>query len=133
MFHVTFYHSICKELLYAIPDPKIYEISNTGSDFLLDMESSSENVTALSTGGSKIMIVGYGFSRVSAISNKVFIDENIECEIVNYYTTPTQIQCVVPPCTEDKLRVPLSIKVVVDGVKNSTFVGKEIKLVYICN
>lgn len=125
------YHKL-SEPSKASLNPYIYEISNAGSSKYEIQEKPSVNITALSTGGTKIMIMGEGFSRVSALGNKVLIDENIECQIITYYTTPNQIQCLIPSCTHDKLRVPLPIKVIVDNERNSSFLGLEMKIVYVC-
>ena len=115
--------------------PFIYDISNDRSHFD-DSDSSNSlsknrNVTASSTGGTKLLIFGYGFSQNSALGNKILIDHTIECDVVTYYTTPNQIQCIVPPY--DKIGVPLDITLTVDNTQTAIFYGSfAIHLVYIC-
>ena len=119
--------------------PYIYEISivdsshsntNNGGTTSTQSSMNMSNVTALSTGGTKIKIIGYGFSQNSTLGNQVFIDGSVICDIVTYYTTPNQIQCVVPPY--NIINVPLTIKVIVDGNKQAIFMFNEIKLIFIC-
>lgn len=88
----------------------IFDVSSTDS-FVSERKL---NITVLSTGGSKLFIRGYGFSTLSTLSNRVIIDNAIECEIITYYTTPNQIQCIVPPYR--KIGVYLDLKVLVDGM-----------------
>lgn len=88
----------------------IYGISSTDS-FVGERKL---NITVLSTGGSKLFIRGYGFSTLSTLSNRVIIDNSIDCQIITYYTTPNQIQCIVPPY--NKIGVYLDLKVLVNGM-----------------
>lgn len=115
--------------------PYIYDISNDRSHFddsdSTNFLSRNRNVTASSTGGTKLLIFGYGFSQNSALGNKILIDNTIECDVVTYYTTPNQIQCIVPPY--DKIGIPLDITLTVDDTQTATFSGSfAIHLVYIC-
>jgi hypothetical protein len=111
--------------------PFIYDISNDISNLLDSDSSKARNVTALSTGGTKLLILGFGFSENSALGNQVLIDNIIECEIVTYYTTPSQIQCIVPPY--NKTGIALDIMVIIDNTQTAVFYNDSlVKIVYIC-
>lgn len=50
-------------------------------------------------GGTQITIVGANFAQTGIFDSKAVFINNAQCNIINYYTTDTQIVCITPKCT----------------------------------